>query len=88
MNLEVDRRKSPLECAGASQSVEAYRSVFLASVKFLAYRESLGFHFWCMFKGGNVTNTKVTREAESFLFERSRDCYSAIGPSHPSRGGL
>ncbi|GFW85657.1 uncharacterized protein TNCV_853071 [Trichonephila clavipes] len=29
-----------------------------------------------------VTPTKATREAESFLFGRSRDYYSAIGPSN------
>ncbi|GFU56995.1 uncharacterized protein TNCV_1778691 [Trichonephila clavipes] len=34
-----------------------------------------------------VMPTKATCEAETFLFGRSRDYYSVVGPSHPSRGG-
>ncbi|GFV30287.1 hypothetical protein TNCV_97621 [Trichonephila clavipes] len=40
------------------------------------------------FIGEIRTLSQVSRDVELLLYGRSRDYYSAVGPSNPSRGGL
>ncbi|GFT52785.1 hypothetical protein TNCV_206221 [Trichonephila clavipes] len=88
MNLEVNWRECLLECAGVPYNVQAFRSVFVASVKPFSVSS---LHISPLFGVSSIEYVKpfpVSRDAESLLFLRSRNYYCAIGPSHITLGKI